>query len=94
MAYERSADASYWQALKLLTTNSGFVRWALGVTDVNIREIAYVTNALVDAERAGEPHSPVLARNVDYLLGHFDMLFVSKNYQVHQTFLTAWERKH
>jgi hypothetical protein len=86
MAYERTGDATYRQALALLAGDVGYVRWKPTLDDSLIREVAYALNAVVDAERAGEPRSPDTVRLADYLLVHFDRLFVAKNYTIHQTF--------
>jgi hypothetical protein len=86
MAYERSKDESYRKALLLLAKNSAFASQGGGVSDELIRETAYVVEAYVNAEKAGAPRDPLMAQAVDYLLGHFDSLFVSNTYQIHQTF--------
>ena len=86
MAYERSGDATYRQAVRLLSTNAGVATWTPAVTDLAIREMAYIAEAHIDAEKMGDARSPHLARTIDYLLGHYDMLFVSGTYHVHQTF--------
>jgi hypothetical protein len=86
MAYERTGDASYRRALALLATNAPFVTWQSSLDDVRMREIAYALNAVVDAARAGEPESRHMTRLADYLLIHYDRLFVAKNYTIHQTF--------
>jgi hypothetical protein len=85
MAYERTGDASYRTAIQLLATY-GYVRWQTSVDDRLIRETSFALNALIDAERTGEPRSPHLYRLADYLLGHYDRLFVAKTYSIHQTF--------
>jgi hypothetical protein len=86
MAYQRTGDASYRKAIALIAKNAVAINWSTQVSDIRIREVSYVVNAMVDAERAGEPRSPHLARLVDYLLGHFDRLFVSHNYAINQLF--------
>jgi hypothetical protein len=43
-------------------------------------------NAFIDAEKLGAPRHPHLLRYVDYLIGHYDQIFVSKTYSIHQTF--------
>jgi hypothetical protein len=85
IAYERTGDPTYRNAIVLLT-KTGFVRWQQAISDYVIREVAFALNTVIDAERAGEPRSPHLARLADYLIGHYDRLFVSKNYRIHQTF--------
>jgi hypothetical protein len=85
MAYERSGDSSYREAMKLLTKHGVIVRQT-NVGDSAIRETAYAVELLIDLERIGEPRSRHLARLVDYLLGHYDRLFVANDYELHQTF--------
>lgn len=84
MAWQRTGDASFREAVTLLSKNA--TAWTLAVSDEAIRETAYIVDAHIDAERAGEPRHPALLRNIDYLLGYYDMLFVSKSYRIHQSF--------
>ncbi|HEU0139874.1 MAG TPA: hypothetical protein VFQ79_09200 [Bryobacteraceae bacterium] len=86
MAYERSGDDSYRQAALLMARNSTFAARAGDPNDEYIRETAYMVQAWIAAERLGEPRRPELARAVDYLLGHFDRLFVTGSFRLHQTF--------
>jgi hypothetical protein len=85
MAYERTADPSFRTAIKLLAAE-GYVRWQTSVDDRLIRETAFALSSVIDAEKTGEPRSPHLARLSDYLLAHYDRLFVAKTYSIHQTF--------
>jgi hypothetical protein len=89
MAYQRTGDPSFKQAVELMSTRSQWAWWLLGADDQYIREIAYIVNAHVEAEKLGSPRHPNLARRVDYLLAHFDRLFVSNNYTIHQTVYDA-----
>jgi hypothetical protein len=71
--------------MKLLTRHGVIVR-KTNVSDSWIRETAFGLQLLIDLERTGEPRSKHLIRLADYLLGHYDRLFVSKKYDIHQTF--------
>jgi hypothetical protein len=86
MAYERTGDPGYRQAVILLSQNAGYIDYELSVNESLIRENAYAVNALIDSERLGQPRSPHLSRLVNYLIGHYDRLFVQKKYTIHQTF--------
>jgi hypothetical protein len=86
MAYQRTGDPRYREAVILLSKNSRWVDYQFSVGDSQIRETAYATNAVLDAERLGEPRSPQLSRLIAYMIGHYNRLFVAKNYQLHQTF--------
>ena len=86
MAYERTGDASYRQAVLLLAKNSMMGPSGGSVTEDGIRETAYIANAYMDAEKLGEPRNPLLARSISYLLGDFDRLFVTRQYTIHQMF--------
>jgi uncharacterized beta-barrel protein YwiB (DUF1934 family) len=87
MAWERTGDNRYRDAVALLSTNSGFATYTLVISEQTIREVAYIINAHVDAEKMGLPRYPHLARTVDALIGQFDRLFVAKTYDSHQTFM-------
>jgi hypothetical protein len=86
MAYERTGDVSFKDAVILLSTKNIWAPTAVGVSDGSIRETAYIVNAYIDAEKLGASRHPHLLRKVDYLIGHYDQIFVSKTYSVHQTF--------
>lgn len=86
MAYRRTGDERYKQAVLLMAKNSTFAHRGGDANDLYIRETAYIVECWIAAERLGEPRHPMLARAVDYLLGHFDSLFVSGNFRLHQTF--------
>jgi hypothetical protein len=86
MAYERTGDSSYRDAAIMLSTGAGLYNYELSVDEAMIRENAYEVNALIDAERLGQPRSRHLLRLVNYLIGHYDRLFAQKKYTLHQTF--------
>jgi hypothetical protein len=86
LAYERTGDASFKDAALLLVKNAPWANCGGFVTDDVIRETSYVANAYIETERMGAERNPLLARSVDYLLGHFNQLFVSGEYKIHQTF--------
>lgn len=86
LAYERTHDDSFRQAAILLSHASPYADKSGGVSDLAIRETAYVAEAYMEAEKLGEPRNPGLPMAIAYLLGHFDMLFVSGNYHSHQPF--------
>jgi hypothetical protein len=86
MAYERTGDASFKDAVILLSTKNIWALRANAVRDSAIREASYIVNAFLDAEKLGAPRHPHLLRYIDYLLGHHDQIFVSKTYTIHQTF--------
>ena len=85
IAWERTGDDTYRQALVMMSQNGSTI-WTHLTDDQYIREVAYAINATIDAELAGEVRNPNLARLVDYLLGHYDRLFISRSYTIHQTF--------
>src|SRR6185437_11735761 len=60
MAWERTGDDSYKQAVILLATNSAFASTAGNPSDAVIRETAYVAEAYMEAERVGQPRNPKL----------------------------------
>ncbi|MCC7497313.1 MAG: hypothetical protein IT160_07035 [Bryobacterales bacterium] len=86
MAYQRTGDESYKRAAVLMSQKSSFAHTGGALRDPYIRETAYAVQAYIVAEKLGEPRHPMLARSVNFLLGHFDMLFRSGNYELHQTF--------
>lgn len=86
MAYERSGDESYKNALMLLATKSAFAHPGGRLTDDACRETAYIVETYINAEKLGAPRNPLLARAVSYLLGDVEVLFDTHNYMVHQTF--------
>jgi hypothetical protein len=86
LAYERTGDVSYRKALALMAQNASFANQGGGISEELIRETAYNLQAYIEAERVGEPRSPMMGRAVDHLLGHFDRLFISANPIIHQTF--------
>lgn len=89
MAYERSGDASYKQAAVSQSKNGTSALFSFSVRDGLIRETAYIVNAYVDAEKLGEPRHPNLSRDVDYLIGHYDAIFLAGDYSIHQTVYDA-----
>jgi hypothetical protein len=86
MAWERTSDDRYRQAVVLLSKNSAAANYAVAVNSNSIRETAYIVDAYIDAELVGEPRNPRLTRHVDYLIGHYDQIFVSRTYELHQVF--------
>jgi hypothetical protein len=86
MAWEKTRDDRYRQAVVLLAKNSAFANYAVAVEPATIRETAYIAHAYMDAELVGEPHNPRLDRAIDFLLGHFDQIFLSRTYSIHQVF--------
>jgi hypothetical protein len=86
MAYERTGDTSFKDAVMLLSTKNVWALRPTAVSDEAIREASYIVNAFIDAEKLGAPRHPHLLRYVDYLIGHYDQIFVSKTYSIHQTF--------
>ncbi len=86
LAYDHTNDERYKNAVVLMARNSPFALQAGGVSDQLIRETAYVLNVYVAAEQMGEPRHSEMARAVDHLLGHFDILFRQENFSIHQVF--------
>jgi hypothetical protein len=86
MAWERTGDDSYKQAVILLATNSAYAYLAGGASDTLIRETAYVTEAYIEAERVGQPRNPKLQQAAGYLINDFERIFVLGGYQLHQSF--------
>jgi hypothetical protein len=86
MAWERTKDDSYKQAVILLSKNSAYAPRGGAAPDTRIRETAYVVEAYLEAEKVGEPRNPKLEQAVGYLLGDFQNIFVTKKYEIHQPF--------
>lgn len=86
MAWQRTGDDTYKQAVILLARNSAYAYKAGGASDTLIRETAYVVEAYLEAERVGEPRNPKLQTAVDYLLGDFQRIFVTAGYKINQPF--------
>ena len=88
MAYERTGDPSYRDAVVALSQHSPYASPNVGgiLEEGGIRETSYLLNAQVDAERLGEPRNPVMAKTASYLIGHFQILFRDGTYSLHQTF--------
>lgn len=86
MAYERSRDEKYRQALLLLANASAFARRGGSIDETFIRETAFAAQAYIEAEKVGAPRHPRLGRAIGFLLGHFRVLFETKNYSIHQLF--------
>ena len=86
MAYERTGDASYKDAVLRLTAKSSYANYVGCISDACIREFAYILNAYVEAERVGAPRDSRMLRAADILLGQYDMLFVAGKYSLHQVF--------
>lgn len=89
MAYQRSGDTSFRDAVLRLSTQAAKAQFVLGGDDEAVREIAYIVNAHVEAERLGAGRHPHLAKRVDYLLGYFDRVFAQGSYPIHQTVTDA-----
>ena len=87
LAYERTGDTRYRDAVVMLATGSAWAQTAGTVSADGIRETAFIAEAYMDAEKVGEPRNPLLARAIDFLLGHYNFLFVSHQYGFHQTFM-------
>jgi Ricin-type beta-trefoil lectin domain-like/Ricin-type beta-trefoil lectin domain len=86
MAWERTGDDSYKQAVILLATNSAFASTAGNPSDTVIRETAFVAEAYMEAERVGQPRNPLLAKAIGYLEADFQRIFVTGGYSLHQPF--------
>jgi hypothetical protein len=86
MAWERTGDDSYKQAVILLATNSAFAWSAGNPSDAVIRETAYVAEAYMEAERVGQPRNPKLQQAARYLMNDFQRIFITGGYSLHQPF--------
>jgi hypothetical protein len=86
MAFERSGDPSYKQAVLLMAQKSSYAGLGGNVSDSLIRETAYLIDSFVEAEKLGAPRNPMMLRSANFLLGHVEMLFVSGGYFMDQTF--------
>ena len=86
LAWERTGDASYRDALMLLATSSNWAQAGGSPSEWSIRETAYALDAYVEAERAGAARHPKMAVAVDFLLADFDRLFRQQKYSIHQLF--------
>jgi hypothetical protein len=87
MAYERTKDETYRQAVMLLVNNSPFAEQGGAFGSETVRENAYAAEVYMNAEKLGAPRNPKLARVIDYLFAYFDMSFVSQVTPGHQTFM-------
>lgn len=87
IAYERTGDRSFRDAIVMLAKGSAWAQTGGILAADGIRETTYIAEAYMNAERVGEPRNPLLARAIDYLLGHYNLLFVSHQYGFHQTFM-------
>ncbi len=87
MAYERSKDESYRNAVMLLEKNSPYAGQGGVFGSEAVRENAYAAETYINAEKLGAPRNPKLARVVDFLLAYFEMSFVSRATPGHQTFM-------
>ncbi len=86
MAWERTHDESYKQAVILLSKNSAFAYRGGSPNDNGIRETAYIAEAYMEAEKVGEPRNPKLAQAAGYLIDDFKRIFVTGGYNIHQPF--------
>ena len=86
MAWERTGDSGYKQAVVLLAENSAFAQVGGRAADALIRETAYVVEAYIEAEEVGEPRNAKLAQAAGYLIEDFRRIFVTGGYQLHQPF--------
>lgn len=102
MAFERSGDVSFKDAVLLIAQNGIFAKGGY-VSEHGIRESAYILDAFADSEYLGAPRHVNFGRQVDILLGYFDRLFVSNDFSLHQLFfdglgaealIEAWELTH
>jgi len=86
MAYRRTGDETYKQAVLLMAKNAPYAVSGGGVSTKLIRETAYVLNCYLAAERLGAGRHAQTERAVSQLLGHYSMLFDTHSYELHQTF--------
>jgi hypothetical protein len=86
MAFERSGDAAYKQAVLAMAQKSAYAGLGGSVSDEFIRETAYLVDTYVEAEKLGAPRNPMMLRSANFLLGHVEMLFQDGNYFMDQTF--------
>ena len=93
MNYRRTGDQKSKEAVILLSNNSAFAKSGGGIDPALIRETSYMVQAYVRAEQLGEKRNPILSRAVDYLLGHFDMLFASDTHRFNQPFFDGLAAK-
>lgn len=87
LAYERTNDSRYRDAVMLLAKNSPFAALGGSLDPEAIRENAYAAEAYMNAERMGAPRDPRLERIMDFIFGYFEMAFESKQFPGHQTFM-------
>jgi hypothetical protein len=86
MAWQRTGDDSYKQAVILLAKHSAFAVLGGHPSDRLIRETAFIVEAYLEAERVGEPRNPKLGQAAGYLLNDFQRLFATGGYKLHQPF--------
>jgi hypothetical protein len=74
MTWERTGDDSYKQAA-LMLSNDPWTQQGGSPDPTNIRETSYAVETWLEAERLGQASDPRLLQAVNFLLGHFDLLF-------------------
>ncbi len=75
MNYWRTGDATNANAIHLLATNSGSANYGGWVDPYAIRETAYIADVRIADELITGKRDRLLAKNIDKLLGHLDMLY-------------------
>ncbi len=86
MAWQRTGDPSYKQAVVLLAKNSPYAYRGGSPNDGAIRETAYTVEAYIEAEKVGEPRNPKLEQAAGYIIADFQKIFVTGGYQIHEPF--------
>ncbi|HWR49994.1 MAG TPA: hypothetical protein VN428_02735, partial [Bryobacteraceae bacterium] len=87
MAYERTGDPRYKEAIHILATKSPYAGSGGRLEDSFMRETAYILQAYVDDELVGNGRHPNMMRAVTYLIAQFDATFETGNFIYHQTFM-------
>ena len=74
MNYWRTGDSTNANAIQYLATNSGSANYGGWVDPYVIRETAYITDVRIADELISGTRDRLLAKGIDKLLGHLDML--------------------
>jgi hypothetical protein len=75
MNYWRTGDTTNSNAIHLLATNSGSANYGGWVDPYAIRETAYIADVRIADELITGKRDRLLAKNIDKLLGHLDMVY-------------------
>jgi hypothetical protein len=94
-AYKRTGDPLYWDAVSALVNLGPFRHTGGSISERGIRETSYMLQAYLAARKlniplTAHPNAPTfMQRNVEWLLGHYNILFRTTDYSLNQTFFNG-----